>query len=138
MKPHAVLSLGLLLVLTPSLPLRDGERRNGGEAARIFTDPEHGSLVIELAPVDLPANTSHHDLAQPPVATLHVPQSGYVHGFRVDVVDSAGNPLPSRLLHHYNLIDPDHRELFLPISRRLLAAGTETGTVRLPRLLHLL
>ena len=51
------------------------------------------------------------------------------------MVDSAGHALPDELIHHFNLIDPDHRELFLPISRRLLAAGHETGTVRLPRLL---
>src|SRR5439155_778024 len=42
---------------------------------------------------------------------------------------------PDELIHHFNLIDPDHRELFLPISRRLLAAGRETGPVRLPGLL---
>src|SRR5207237_10016883 len=49
--------------------------------------------------------------------------------------DSAVRPLPDELSHHFNLIDPDHRELFLPISRRLLAAGHETGTIRLPRFL---
>jgi hypothetical protein len=91
--------------------------------------------VIELAPVDMPAHTSHHEISQPPVAMLEVPQDGYVSGFRVDIVDSAGRTLPPQLLHHFNLIDPDHRELFLPISRRLLAAGTETGAIRLPWLL---
>ena len=121
--------LSPLLVLLGSLP------GSGGEVARIYDDPRTGALVIELAPVDLPANTPHHAIAQPPVATLQVPRSGYVYGFRVVVVDSAGNALPSQLLHHFNLIDPDHRELFLPISRRLLAAGTETGTIRLPWLL---
>jgi hypothetical protein len=116
-------------------PLRNAERGSGGEVARIFHDSESGALVIELAPVDLPAHTAHHDLTQPPVATLEVPASGALHGFRVEVVDSAGNALPPELLHHFNLIDPAHRELFLPISRRLLAAGRETGPVRLPRLL---
>jgi len=50
-------------------------------------------------------------------------------------VDSAGHGLPAGLIHHFNLIDPDHRELFLPISRRILAAGRETGAIRLPWLL---
>src|SRR5437773_1886579 len=94
-----------------------------------------GTLLLDLAPIDLPANTPHHALAQPPVATLEIPENGFIYGFRVQVVDSAGHALPDELIHHFNLIDPDHRELFLPISRRLLAAGHETGTIRLPRLL---
>jgi len=83
----------------------------------------------------MPANTPHHAILQPPVATLEIPETGSIYGFRVQVVDSAGHALPDELIHHFNLIDPDHRELFLPISRRLLAAGHETGTIRLPRLL---
>src|SRR5207247_5665944 len=69
------------------------------------------------------------------VAMLEIPADGSIHGFRVEVVDSADHELPDELIHHFNLIDPDHRELFLPISRRLLAAGRETGPVRLPGLL---
>src|ERR1700747_3753512 len=104
-------------------------------APRIFRDAAAGTLVIDLAPTDLPANTPHHMIAQPPVATLEIPETGFIYGFRVLVVDSLGRPLPDELIHHFNLIDPDHRELFLPISRRLLAAGHETGPIRLPRLL---
>ena len=104
-------------------------------AARIFRDAAAGTLVIDLAPMDLPAHTPHHMIAQPPVATLEIPETGFIYGFRVQVVDSAGHALPDELIHHFNLIDPDHRELFLPISRRLLAAGHETGAIRLPRLL---
>src|SRR3989442_29993 len=94
--------------------------------ARIFTDPARRAPVIALAPLDLPAHTPHHQLAQPPVAMLEIPSDGYVHGFRVAVVDSVGHELLDEMIHHFNLIDPDHRELFLPISRRLLAAGHET------------
>jgi len=126
------LLLGLLLLARSSdgaLPMPDAA------AARIFRDAAAGMLVIDLAPTDLPTNTPHHMIAQPPVATLEIPETGFIYGFRVQVVDSAGHPLPDELIHHFNLIDPDHRELFLPISRRLLAAGHETGAIRLPRLL---
>jgi len=139
-KPSLFGALGLFLTLgylTPVPPLRHAERGTGGEdpGARIFIDAQHDRLVIDLAPVDLPANTPHHAIGQPPVATLEIPETGYIHGFRVVVVDSAGQPLPDELIHHFNLIDPDHRELFLPISRRILAAGRETGAIRLPWLL---
>ena len=113
----------------------DGPRASDGVGARIFRDPPAGTLVIDLAPTDLPANTPHHMIAQPPVATLEIPETGSIYGFRVGVVDSAGRWLPDEMIHHFNLIDPDHRELFLPISRRLLAAGRETGTIHLPWML---
>jgi len=123
----------ILAVATGDLPATE----SGGDAngARIFLDDRAGALVLDLAPIDMPANTPHHAIAQPPVATLEIPETGSIYGFRVEVVDSAGHALPDELIHHFNLIDPDHRELFLPISRRLLAAGHETGTIRLPRLL---
>ena len=126
-------ALGLLLTLGVATHSHPAPPAAAG--ARIFTDPALGHLVIDLAPTDLPAHTPHHMLAQPPVATLAIPASGTIYGFRVQVVDSAGRTLPDELIHHFNLIDPDHRELFLPISRRLLAAGHETGTIRLPWLL---
>src|SRR3989442_15211748 len=121
-----------LLSLTVAL----GGARPGHPAdpagARITANPKSGELIIELAPVDLPARASHHDVAQPPVVLLEVPVTCAISGFRVDVVDDAGHVLPDGMLHHFNLIDPDHRELFLPISRRLIAAGEEAGVQRLP------
>src|SRR5439155_20177579 len=132
MTPRALLSL-LLVVATGDLPATTAAADAPG--ARIFVDARAGTLVLDLAPMDLPANTPHHGLAQPPVATLEIPESGSIYGFRVQVVDSAGHALPDELIHHFNLIDPHHRELFLPISRRLLAAGHETGAIQLPRLL---
>ncbi|HEV2749687.1 MAG TPA: hypothetical protein VGV12_04075 [Gemmatimonadales bacterium] len=125
----------LLLGLLVLLPLGDRNVAPAAPGARIFVDARADVLVIDLAPVDLPAHTPHHGIAQPPVATLEIPQTGSIYGFRVEVVDSTGAMLPDELIHHFNLIDPDHRELFLPISRRLLAAGHETGAIRLPWLL---
>jgi len=89
-------------------------------------------MYIDLAPVDLPAHASHHDVMQPPVAMLTLPASGALYGFKVEMIDDAGHELPSVLMHHFNLIDPDHRELFLPISRRMIAAGKETGAMSIP------
>jgi hypothetical protein len=132
MASRLVLSL-MLVVATGDVPASG--RSGDATGARIFRDDRAGTLVLDLAPMDLPANTPHHGIAQPPVATLEIPESGSIYGFRVQVVDSAGHELPDELIHHFNLIDPDHRELFLPISRRLLAAGHETGAIRLPRLL---
>jgi hypothetical protein len=91
-------------------------------------DAGRHEIFLELAPVEIPA----HEMLLPPVAMLTLPVSGSLYGFRVEIVDSAGHLLPSGLLHHFNLIDPDHRELFLPISRRMAAAGHETGSQTIP------
>jgi hypothetical protein len=115
--------------------------------ATVEVHPDQHQIVIELAPVDLPGSPMHEDMvgmadmtehhahnpAWPPVMGVELPFSGWMSGFRVVLVDGAGDTLPSRLLHHYNLIDPEDRELFLPISRRVLAAGSETGPVSMSR-----
>lgn len=102
---------------------------------RISADPKRGELVIELPPVDLPAGAAHHAISQPPVTTGELPVDGAVYGLRAEAVDASGRILPSELIHHFNLIDPDHRELFLPIARRMAAAGPETGEPKVPWLL---
>lgn len=119
-------------------------------AARVTVDASRDEIIIEMAPIDLPAGLAHgadhHHAGNadpmaavrpgfPPVSKVTLPLSGAIHGFRVEMVDSAGRQLPSALLHHLNFIDPSHRELFLPISRRLIAAGKETGRQSLPWLL---
>jgi hypothetical protein len=132
----------------PPLPLPPLEISVLPEAG-VTIHPRRDEVAIELPPVDLPANLSHADMhhhggskemeavnpGYPPVSKVTMPQSGAIYGFRVEMIDSAGNKLPDQLLHHLNFIDPFHRELFLPISRRMIAAGKETGSQRLPWLL---
>ena len=128
----AGLSLSLLAALGVADTHPDPRRL---QSARVTADPEKSELVIELAPVDLPAGASHHRGIQPPVATGEMPTAGSMYGFRVELVDETGALVPPELVHHFNLIDPDHRELFLPIARRMAAAGRETGPTKLPWLL---
>lgn len=103
--------------------------------ARVTADPRRNEITVELPPVDLPAGAGHDGAAQPPVSLAQLPAGGAIFGFRTEVVDGTGRVLPAELLHHFNLIDPSQRELFLPIARRMAAAGRETGTVRIPWLL---
>jgi len=103
--------------------------------ARVSANAEKGELVIELPPVDLPAGAEHHSTDQPPVSLAELPVDGAIYGFRTELVDEQGRQLSPTLVHHFNVLDPSHRELFLPIGQRIAAAGQETGVVRLPRLL---
>ena len=102
-------------------PLIDVRLREGGREAEIV-----------IGPVALPAAGPH---LRPQVQLAELPLAGWLHGFSWDMRDRNGNPLPDRLLHHVNVIDPDNRELFSSVPRRVLAAGRETKSVRLPSVL---
>lgn len=103
--------------------------------ARVTVDDQGSEITIELPAVDLPAAPSGHHGVDVPAAAGEFPVGGAIYGFRAEAVDADGRLLPPDVIHHFNVMDPADRELFLPISRRLLAVGKETGVVRLPRLL---
>jgi len=104
--------------------------------ATVRLDAVEQRLVIELPPVDLPAAAGDRDvMVGLPLCQVLVPLSAALHSARVEVVDEAGRTLPQDVLHHFNLSDPEHRELFLPIGLHLLAASKETPTIEVPRLL---
>jgi hypothetical protein len=102
---------------------------------RVVDQADRGEMVFLVGPVDLPAGASPesgHHVDPVPLQEIRFPRAGWVHGFAADFVDAAGAPLRETFLHHVNVIDPDHRELFSPIARRVMAAGPETGEKELP------
>jgi hypothetical protein len=99
--------------------------------ATISATSKRGELAIELPPMDLPASS----MREQPASLGEFPLNGSIYAFHAELVDESGRALPIQLLHHMNVMDPSERELFLPISRRILASGTETGEVRFPWLL---
>jgi len=85
-----------------------------------------------IGPLNLPSDMTHLRL---PIQMTEMPVDGWLHGFEVTMEDGDGNALPMDLLHHVNFIDPDKRDVFAPIARRVLAAGRETNEKKLPSLL---
>lgn len=107
----------------PELPTgRDG-------LVRIVHDPAARSLSFVIGPVRLMPGTPYVRL---PVQMTSMPIDGWLHGFQVAMKDAEGLPLPGGRLHHVNFIDPDDRELFSPVARRVFAAGSHTRGVDLP------
>jgi hypothetical protein len=95
-----------------------------------------GKLVIELPPMDVPArNDMGEGMVFTPLVQVHIPVSGSLYRFSVEVVDATGTLLPHTVLHHVNLTDPGRRELFLPTSLHLIAASKETPSIAVPRFL---
>lgn len=126
-----VLFLRLALVLALGTPGLDDL-----PYARLLVDRGARQLVIELPPVDVPAaGGTGETMVGLPLCQVVVPVGAVLHSSRVEVLDGAGRTLPRTLLHHFNLSDPGHRELFLPIGLHLLAASRETPAITVPRLL---
>ena len=110
----------------PTLPTgRDG-------LIRIAHDPAAGSITCVIGPVRLTPRTPYVRI---PVQMASLPIDGWLHGFRLGMKDASGMPLPAGLLHHVTFIDPDARELFSPVARRIFAAGSGTEGGDLPGLI---
>src|SRR5882762_2648562 len=88
--------------------------------ATVLVDSGAHQLVIQLPPVDVPAAGSGGEaMVGLPLCQVLVPVDASLHSSRVELVDGSGRLLPHEMLHHFNLSDPDRRELFLPISLHL-------------------
>ena len=118
-----------------ALPLLSSTRATAQEPAlRASLDPTTSEIVLAVGPLTIPAG-GHGSVDQPRVEGVPLPVGGYLHGWRVELVDAQGRQVPSALLHHVNIIAPHRRELFSQIMQRVGAAGAETGGFIMPRVL---
>lgn len=105
---------------------------DGGDFVRVENRSDARSVDFVIGPLDLPADMGH---LRPPVQVAEIPVDGWLQGFEVTMEDAGGGALPMDLLHHVNFIDPDKRDVFASIARRVIAAGRETSEKKLPALL---
>lgn len=113
-----------------------GELRTDSFTVRLTDFHDEDVIRLRIGPVDVPvadhgAGHSHHGVLPDP-RTVIFPKTIHITGFSYRVVDADGQELPTDILHHMNVIKPEYRELFLPISQRMLALGKETGSQSLP------
>jgi hypothetical protein len=121
--PVALAQVRDAALAAPELPL--------GSTAFVAVE-DNGSddyFEVVVGPVALPEGGAHVRL---PIQMIDMPVDGWLHGFEIVMTDGEGSELPSRLLHHINFIDPNHRELFASIPRRIMAAGQETSSESMP------
>lgn len=116
----------------PAAPVPEEVLRGTDRSLSWVVHSEEERIVdVRLGPVALPAGGG---ALRTPIQVVEIPVDGWLHGFDWSIVDRNGRDLPSVLLHHVNLIDPDRRELFSTTARRVLAAGRETQEQSLPAL----
>jgi hypothetical protein len=109
--------------VAPELPL------GSTEFVKVEDHRSDDYFEVVVGPVALPEGGAHVRL---PIQMISMPVDGWLHGYEIVMTDGDGNELPSRLLHHINFIDPNHRELFAEIPRRIMAAGQETPNESMP------
>jgi len=99
------------------------------ELVSVEHHPEERVVEVVLGPVELTDGMPH---LRTQIQMVRMPVSGWLQGFSWRITSPDGERLPDPLLHHVNFVDPDHRQLFDPTPRRVLAAGRETRTAMLP------
>lgn len=120
---------------------------SGGAAAQSITttvDSARHLIVIEAGPFNIPAmdaqmmkdmGMGHMDMddsEERRVFRFDWPVDGMGRGFRVEMADSSGKPLPRSLLHHLIGINFDRRDFLYPAAQRLFGIGKESPAILLP------
>jgi hypothetical protein len=102
------------------------------QSVDVRVDSARAEAAITVGPLGVPAATPYnHHFSQAPIEFAW-PVSGWVRGFRVELVDSTGRTLPREMLHHAGITNLDRRQLAYPTAERLVAVGRETAPVSLP------
>ena len=131
---HAVLVVAQLSIATSAPPPAvDQTAPAMAPSARAIVDSARRVVIVSVGPVTIPASVPYDQHVGPAPIGIEWPVSGWIRGFRIDVVDSSGRVLPRELLHHAGIANDDRRQLVSPAAERLIAAGQETDAVLLPK-----
>jgi len=104
---------------------------------RVVVDSAREEIVLSVGPIDITPATPYTHHAAEAYHVIQWPVSGWLRGYRVDLVDSAGRLLPRELLHHAGMANLDRRQVAYPIAERVFAAAHETAPVVLPKAMGL-
>lgn len=98
----------------------------------IRVDSMNHQITVTVGPMSIPVAKDYAHHGAETYVNFRWPVSGWVRGYRIDVIDSTGTVMPRELLHHAGMANLDRRQLAYPLAERLFAAGRETTPVMLP------
>ena len=107
----------------------------------VTVDSSRHELTVTSGPFDLPNMPPMEDHAMMDLGMSHDtrlqrfawPVDGWFRGFRVELVDGDGRPVPSHVMHHMIMVNFSRRQLLYSAAERLMGTGTETGEVSVPK-----
>src|SRR5262249_44690810 len=104
-------------------------------------DERHHTLAVTIGPFHVPQSPMmmgdmmmmrrNHD-QEALAGAFAWPVTTRFHGVKLEVIDSAGNPLPRRLLHHTYMKNFDRRQLVDAIPECPFSFGEETEDIAAP------
>jgi hypothetical protein len=108
---------------------------------RVSVDSSRHELTVTSGPYDLPNMPPMEDHAMMDLGMSHDtplqrfawPVDGWFRGFRVELVDRDGRPVPPHVMHHMVMVNFSRRQLLYSAAERLMGTGTETGEVSVPK-----
>ena len=107
----------------------------------IVVDSGRKELTITAGPFDLPnmppmddhGMMDHGMSHDTPLQQFDWPIDGWFRGFRLELTDAAGKPVPRDVIHHMIMVNFSRRQLVYPAVERLMGSGTETGDLSVPK-----
>lgn len=103
----------------------------------VKVDSAAHQVILTAGPFNVPAMAEgpmmHMQHMAAPVLRFAWPVNGWLRGAHLELRDGSGQVIDARMVHHLNLINFGRRQLFYHAFERLLALGTETGDISLPK-----
>ncbi len=135
------MSLLTTLVLAGSLSAGLATPSPDTVTTRVRVDSARHEVVITTGPFDLAnmppmenhAMMDHGASHDTPVHPFDWPVDGWFRGFRIEVLDAEGNPLPRHIMHHMIMVNFERRQLLYRAAERLMGVGQETADAELPK-----
>lgn len=97
-------------------------------------DAASHTITLRIGPMNLPANTSHMKMPQPPDLTWEIPLAGWLLSYHPHIVDASGNVVPGTVLHHVAFWNENRSDFLCPNKdEHIFGAGSElTNWARIP------
>ncbi len=84
------------------------------------------TATLRVGPMNLPANTDHLKMPQPPDLVWSVPIEGWLLAYHPRLVDSNGNAVPGTVLHHTAFWNENRADFLCPNKEEhIFGAGSE-------------
>jgi hypothetical protein len=90
------------------------------------TDAAAHTITLRIGPMNLPANTPHMKMAQPPDLVWTIAAGGWLLAYHTKLVDAAGGEVPGVVLHHVAFWNENRPDFLCPNKdEHIFGAGGE-------------
>jgi hypothetical protein len=105
-----------------------------GVALNAISDANSHTITLRIGPMNLPANTSHMKMPQPPDLVWSIPITGWLLAYHAKLVDAAGHFVPGAVLHHVAFWNENRPDFLCPNKEEHIfgAGGELTDWAQIP------